>query len=922
MYPAPTGTPAKNPVRKGKSPRGTVRFRPGPPRRAAKARRVWYTYPSMQRSPKDIATRARDLSGPARTRFLDEACAGDPTLRRMVDRLLVLQDSATLDAPSENRRLAPPSDDDDSGSGSHAPPAPFRFESFRAARAEGLPDRVGAYKILGELGSGAMGVVYVAEQRQPRRRVALKVVRPDVLTPSRERRFDLEAEALAKLRHPGIATIYEAGRADLHGSPHPFFAMELVQGEPLDTHARRLDLPDRVALMATVCDAVDHAHKRGILHRDLKPANILVDYEGRARVLDFGVARTIGGDDHGREVVGTIPYMSPEQLAGDPDVDPRADVYALGVILCEILLGRRPHELSGLTIDEALDVVAVPALLDTRAVGPELEAVIARALTPDRELRYASAADMGADLRRYLACEPVVAFGGGRWYRFRKGVRRNPVPSALSGVAVLLLAGGVAGVSWQAAAATRGWHQATLETERAEAALERAEAERRRVYAVNVFMTDMLTSADPEIALGAELTVRELLDNSAATIAQSTMGEPDIESTIRLALANTYIALGELGAAREQAEAMLATARDGLGPEHPMTADAERTLGRVMADTGEFDEAEALIRHAIPVVEKLGDPVEIARVRAELARVMYGQGLQAEALALWERSFAEIAERLGPDHLQTLIMAHNTAMTLKDLGRLPEAEAMAADTLERRERTLGPDHPQTLAALDLYGGILMKSGREADAVPIMRRVVEGRARMLGDDHLATMLSMGNLGATLIRLGQIDEAEPLTRRALEAHRAKLGPEHARTLVLLANLAYVLEERGRLDEAAAIYKETIDIRTRSTGGRDPETWVPMNNLAMLYQDLGRLDEAAALYEQLLALCDETLPPTHYYTAIFRNNYGACLTKLGRHADARAALDASHAVIEATFGTDHERTAKSRARRAELDAAAAGG
>lgn len=869
----------------------------------------------MQPSAKDIAARAKRLNGPARRRFLEEACAGDDTLRDTVNRLLTLQDSATLDAPSENPRL--PESDATNGSAAHAGPAPFRFEAFRRASGDGLPDRVGAYKVLGELGSGAMGVVYVAEQRHPRRRVALKVVRPDVLTPSREKRFDLEAEALARLRHPGIATIYEAGRADLHGSPHPFFAMELVQGEPLDTHARRLELDDRVELVASVCDAVDHAHKRGILHRDLKPANILVDDDGRARVLDFGVARTIG-DDRAGEVVGTIPYMSPEQLAGDPDVDARADVYAMGVVLCEILTGRRPHEVSGMTVDEALDIVAVPALLDRDAIGAELEAVIAKALSPDREERYASAADLAADLRRYLARRPVEAFGGGRWYRFRKAVRRNPAPSALTALAAVLLAGGVAGVSWQAAAATRGWHQAELETDRAEAALQRAEAERRRVHAVNVFMTDMLTSADPEIALGEELTVRELLDNSAATIEQSTMGQPDIEATVRLALANTYIALGELDPALKQAEAMLATTTSGLGEQHHLTADAKRTVARILADQGEFDRSERLVREAIPVIEDYGDPVEAARVQSELARVIYGQGKQTEALELWQRSYRDLADELGPDHVQTLIMAHNTAMTMKDLGRLSEAEALAADTVERRERTLGPDHPQTLAALDLYGGVLMKSGREAEAVPLLRRVVEGRARMLGDDHLATMLSMGNLGATLIRLGEIDEAEPLTRRALEAHRAKLGPEHARTLVLLANLAYVLEERGRLDEAAAIYQETIDIRTRSTGGRDPETWVPMNNLAMLYQDLGRLDEAAALYEQLLALCDETLPPTHYYTAIFRNNYGACLTKMGRLDEARAALERSHAVIEATFGPVHERTVKSRARLAELDAA----
>jgi tetratricopeptide (TPR) repeat protein len=872
----------------------------------------------MDRAAKDIATRAGRLHGAERARFLDEACADDRTLRRTVDRLLALHDSATVDPGSQ------PAPTGSSADGH----TPFRFEAFAAARGPGLPDRVGAYRILGELGAGAMGVVYLAEQRHPKRRVALKVVRPDAVTPERERRFDAEAEALARLRHPGIATIYEAGRADLHGRPHPYFAMELVQGRPLDAHASDLPTRDRVALIASICDAVDHAHKRGILHRDLKPANILVDDEGRARVLDFGVARSAGADQHA-ELVGTVPYMSPEQLGADPDVDPRTDVYALGVILCEILTGARPHDTDRLTVDEALATVSRPARLDPSRAGPELTAVIAKAVDPDRDARYASAGELGADLRRFLAGEPVQAFDAGRWYRARKLVRRNPVPSALAGVAALLLIAGVAGVAWQAAVATRGWRQATLEAERAEAALAReaearrsaesaretAETERRKALAVNVFMTRMLTSADPEIAMGSELTVRELLDNSALTVGVELADSPAIEAIVRMALANSYYALGEFASAETQASAMVELTTEKLGPNDPMTADAMRTLAQVYAETGRFDQAEALVRAAVPIVEAAGDPIETARVHAELARVLHGQGRQDESLPLWTASRDAITAAAGPDHMQTLVMSHNIAMALKDAGRLPEAEATAADLVERRERTLGTDHPQTLAARDLLAGIIMKAGREREALPILRAVVDGRRRILGEDHISTLLSMGNLGATLIRLGELEEAEPLTRRALAAHEAKFGPEHAKTLILLANLAYLLEERGRTAEAADIYRRTIDIRRRTTGGRDPETWAPMNNLAMVYQKLGRFDEARDLYEELLAMCDEMLPPNHYYTAIFRNNYGACLAMMGATDEARAALEASHPVIEATFGPDHERTVRSRERLAAL-------
>jgi tetratricopeptide (TPR) repeat protein/tRNA A-37 threonylcarbamoyl transferase component Bud32 len=886
----------------------------------------------MDRSAKDIATRAGRMRDPDRTRFVDKECGGDPALRRAVEQMLRISDSVTVDESSA------------SGNGSGGS---LKFDAFRTARGEGLPDRVGAYRVISELGAGAMGVVYLAEQRQPKRRVALKVIRPEMMTPERERRFDLEAQALARLRHPGIATIYEAGRADLQGRPHPFFAMELVQGLPLDTHAGRLTPRERVALMASVCDAVDHAHTRGILHRDLKPANIQVDEEGHARVLDFGVARSITDDAahpggggqpeepgaRRSELVGTVPYMSPEQLAADPDVDGRTDVYALGVMLCEVLTGKRPHDVGGMTVDDALVVVRTPPEIDTERLGPELAAIVLRAVAPDRDDRYESPGDLALELRRFLAHEPVLALGGGRTYRLRKLVQRNPVPSALAGLAVLALLAGTAGVSWQATRATRGWAQARAQTERAElalageaderaraeAALERAEAERRRVFAVNVFMTNMLTSADPAVAMGTELTVRELLDTTAATLSTQLDNEPEIEATVRMALANTYIALGEYDSAERSARAMLEICREQLGDRHPLTPDAARTLALVFTETDRFAEAEELVRAAMPLVDETGDRVESARVRGELARAMIGLGRADEALRLWSDSRAELIEAVGPDAEHTLVMQHNLCLALKSAGRIAEAEALASDLLERRRRVLGADNPQTLATLDLLGGMIMAQGREREAVPYLRDALSGRARILGEQHIATLLTMGNLGATLIRLGELDEAEQLTRRALAAHTEKFGREHGKTLVLLANLAYLLEDRGERSEAVEIYREIIDIRKQASGGLDPETWPSMNNLAMILTELGRYEEADAMYTELLELCAAVVPPTHYVVGIFRNNHGACLTAMGRYDDARSAFAASHPVIEGFFGPDHERTARSRERMAALEAAA---
>jgi tetratricopeptide (TPR) repeat protein/predicted Ser/Thr protein kinase len=852
----------------------------------------------MDVTPRDIATRAVGLGGAERSRYLDEACGHDAALRQTVERLLRLQDSVTIDGSASGV------DAEESGRMGSGPSE------------GGRPERVGAYRVLDELGAGAMGRVFLAEQRSPRRQVALKVIRADMMTPERERRFDLEAEALARLRHPGIATIYEAGRAEVDGVVRPFFAMELVRGRTLDQASRDMPASDYLRLMASVCDAVEHAHRRGILHRDLKPANIVVDEEGRARVLDFGVARTLDSEGRAGELVGTVPYMSPEQLGASPDVDTRGGVYALGVILHEVLLHERPHDVSGMTVDEAIEVVREPARIDQSALGAELAAIVRKAIAPDREDRYSSAGELGDDIRRFMRSEPVEAFGGGSVYRARKFVRRNPGLAGLGVLAVVLLAGGVTGVTWQAARATRGWHAAEVETQRAEEALVRAEAERRKAVAVNVFMTDMLTSADPENALGREPTVRELLDSAAAVVESGTIGEPEIESVVRMALANTYISLGLFDAAEVQARAMVAIGEAELGELHTMTADARRTLAQVYAELGRYEEADALLERARPVIEALGDPVEIARMKGELARVRHGQGRQEESLALWAEAQEELTRTSGAGDKYTLTMMHNRGMALKDLGRLAESESVLREMYERRRDVMGAKHPQTLAALDVLAAVIQKQGRNAEAAPMLREVVAGRRTMLGDDHIATLLSMGNLGVVLVGLGETDEAEALTRAALEGHRRVFGDDHAKTLILMANLAYMLEEQGRKEEAADLYREAIEARTRSTGGRDPETWTPMNNLAMLYMDIGRFGEARAMFEELLGMCDAMLPEGHYYTAIFRNNYGACLTAMGEYDLAIKALRASHGPILATFGPDHERTRRSLDRLAEAE------
>lgn len=847
---------------------------------------------AMELTPREIAIQAGTMSGDERAVYLESVCESDPDLKERVLTLIEMQESQTIDMSNDDG-----------------------LEGVDIALETGA--WFGGFKIQGMLGRGAMGTVYLAQQQNPKRSVALKVMNAEKMNKVRLKRFDLETESLAKLKHPGIATIYESGQTQIEGRYHPYFAMEYVQGKELDRYASSLGLRQRLELLATVCEAIEHAHLRGVVHRDLKPANIVVDTDGRARVLDFGVAKSLEQDAKVKELVGTIPYMSLEQLRRDPDIDLRTDVFSLGVMIYEVLTGSLPNQLSGMTVDEAIGVVSKLPELNTSGLDPELRAIIGKAMQPDRECRYLAASHLAMDLRHYLRHEPIDAINGGRWYRGKKFIGRNKIPVGLACLAALLLIGGVIAASYQAARATSGWASADQERIAAETATEQAEAERSRAVAVNMFMVNMLTSADPEMTLGQEVTVLEVLDTAALTVGTELEDYPGVHATVRMALSKTYHGLGDLDDALFHAQEMVKVTSEHMGDDDPITADAKSMLALVLIELGSYDEAEVLLKEAQPVIEGMNDPVEAAKIRNSIARIHHMRGRHDLSLAEWEACEKIMVRELGANHKDTLIAMHNRGVALKDIGRLAESEQVMQEVVDRRLAAFGEDHPQTLVAMDVLASVIQKQGRSEQAIEIFREVVERRNRVLGTEHFSSLLSMGNLGAALIQVGELDEAEGLTKRALEGHRKRFGSEHSKTLVLMGNLAYLLEDQGKVDEAAAMYREVIQTREKASGGVDPETWSPINNLAMLLMSNDQLEESEVLFEKLMAMCEAMLPANHYYLALFRNNYGECLTKIGKFDEAHQAFALSHPVLIATFGTDHVRTLKSIGRMERLKA-----
>ncbi len=316
-----------------------------------------------------------------------------------------------------------------------------------------IPAFIGHYRIIRLLGEGGMGAVYEAEQETPRRTIALKIIKPGHGSAALLRRFEKEAQALGRLQHPGIAQIYEAGTAETSWGLQPYFAMEFIHGKTLREYVRdrQLTTPQRLELMVKVCEAVHHAHQRGLIHRDLKPGNIVVDETGQPKILDFGVARVTDSDmeatrqtDLG-QLVGTLAYMSPEQVLADPlELDTRSDVYALGVILYELLAGHLPYNISKARIDEAVQTIrnTDPASLSSinRTYRGDIETIVAKALEKDKERRYDSSADLAEDIQRHLTHQPIRARPPRASYQLQKFYRRHKAQVIGTATALVLAA--------------------------------------------------------------------------------------------------------------------------------------------------------------------------------------------------------------------------------------------------------------------------------------------------------------------------------------------------------------------------------------------------------------------------------------------------------------------------------------------------
>jgi non-specific serine/threonine protein kinase/serine/threonine-protein kinase len=766
------------------------------------------------------------------------------------------------------------------------------------------PKQVGPYEILEPLGEGGMGTVFRAKQTRPIQRVvALKLIKLGMDSRQVLARFEAERQTMSLLEHPGIARVLDAGLCDESAGLYrgrPYFAMELVSGQPITRFAdeKMLSIRQRLELFAAVCDAVQHAHSKGVIHRDLKPSNVLVaevDGQPIPKVIDFGIAKAIDQTQlrnltmtQEGMIVGSPEYMSPEQAAGSADIDTRSDVYSLGVMLYELLTGGLPfdpEELRSKAIFEMLRVIQedAPPRPSTRLsrlgaakliaerrqtklqslrfeLRRELEWIPLKAMRKDRDSRYASAQELGQDVRRYLRGETLLAGPESGFYRARKFVARNKLLVGAATAVGLALIAGVATTTWQAIRATNAERKAVASAEESERQRKLAEDQRDAADTATDFLVGIIRSNDPEQTRGRPVLLAEVLGRASKDVRQRLVGKPEVAARINAALGGAFASLG----ASEQALPHLREALDLRikidGPDSAEVAFAEMDLASLLNDMGRADRAEPLARRSMAAIDRHvgADTLTAARNRFRLAVILFGAGQDTEALEFSRAAYESVRSRGDAADLLDAVTSY--VLILDGVGKNEEAAKLLQELLPIAIRERGDDHPTTIVATSNLAMQLMKLRQFEQAEQLQRRAIELGRRVFGEAHFNTLAYMNNLTSIMLRTGRFDEAAENARFVLAKQRQALGNDHPDTLTGLSNLGGALLEGGKGGEAEPVFREALERSRRIRGDAHPQTLVAMRNLALALRGAGRTDEMLSLLREAWAVCEKNLPEDH--------------------------------------------------------------
>lgn len=754
--------------------------------------------------------------------------------------------------------------------------------------------RIGAWRIGRAIGAGGTATVFLARRDDGayEQQVAIKILRHGIYDAYERERFMRERAILARLEHPHIAHLFDGG---LTAEGVPWFALEYVDGAPV-THwcdAQKLDLDARLRLFATICAAVAHAQRNLVVHRDLKPSNILVDGEGRLKLLDFGIARLLddaGGDDLTRTEARrlTPAYAAPEQRDGGA-VTTATDVYSLGVLLHELCTGQRPQFLAdgslrspALAVDEnAAQMQASDQRTLRRRLEGELGLIIAKALALDPLQRYAGAAALGDEMQRLAEGKPILARADSRAYRFAKFVRRHRLAFAVGSALLVVILGASAATAWQARVA------------RIEAA---------RADAVRDFVLALFEGITPDESKGRVVSARELVDRGAARLNETLAGEPAIEARLATTLATAYRQLGDYPKAMQFAQRALTSADQ---PAARSLALVER--GRIHAAQGDFDGAERDLREALALAPGSNG----GEIRLRLADVLAERGRLDEALAMARDN---LTRATTPDQRdQALAMLGGIEFRG---GKLADAARELNQALALARAKRGETHTQTAAIEHDLGVVVLQQGDAKAAVALFEQALKTRRALLGDKHPDIADSEFNLGTALRRLGENERAGQLIHEALAMQRELLGPKHPAVAVSLNSLAVLAWQHGDLDTAIAHLKEALEVATAAQGKSHPSVIAMRNNLAGMLRVTGKLDEAETLARSTLTDARAALGENHYLTGVAQLGLGSTLADCGQFTAALGEVRQAQAILAKALGSNHADTLMAQVALADLE------
>lgn len=842
----------------------------------------------------ELFAAASALPPQERARYLRRVCRENQELVDRVARLLADAESAAslLDRVQWRLGIAP------------------------AVSQESNDNEFGPYKLLYELGEGGCGVVFLAQQATPvRREVALKIIKLGMDTREVISRFGAEQQALARMDHPNVAKVLDAGAT---ATGRPYFAMELVRGFKITEYCDlpRFSVAERLVLFTQVCHAVQHAHHKGIVHRDIKPSNLLVtlhDGVEMVKVIDFGIAKAIRGRLTDQtfhtaldQFLGTPAYVSPEQIdPGLGEVDFRSDIYSLGVVLYELLTGCTPFDAPVLSFkdlaelrtrvrsqllapskrlraltSEARDAAALRRQTTSEKlielVAGDLDWIVMRCLETDRERRYSSAAELAADVQRFLSHEPILARPPSTIYSVRKFAERQRLLFAATASVILILTIATMVSAWLAVRALRAEQLVRTEV--------------KTEQALSSFLrNDLLAQASPEHEPDRNLKLRTVIDRAVETIRGRFADQPLLQASISATLAETYESLGEYAAAESLFRRALALYRRQLGEADRNSLYVSRRIVVTLTDQGLYDEAEHLAREGLAAHQRFlgSQDKDTLDAMYGLALALFLKGERSAGTQLLVQTLQAYRHELGPEYPDTLKMMNELAVFYLTDNKPVVAQQLLAQALGLRKKVSGLVNPSTITVMSNLAAADVELGKYAEAEPLMTQAVQLRARVLGPDHPATLSTMNNLATFYSDRGRLEESEQLQARVLERGQRSLGADHPRVLIWMNNLGMTYLEEGKLDAAYEVLKRTLDLRQQTLGPEHPETLISLSNLGLVQYRRGQLADAEALLRRAWAASDRVFDADNVRRIVIGERLAAVTLDRRKFAEAASIL-----------------------------------